>query len=163
MVAALSAKLPRTIRLDDTDTRVYERAAAAGEWAVPGTFKFWDTEPEELSGKPRQAFAHGFLGIGTFGWATVVCVATIGEDELHAVETSLAHHLVEFHGALPAAREELAFAASLCEHPLNTLLAVQREFRGEEIVESFKVVRPASGADHEALRIWQPDEEDGGT
>ena len=32
-------KLLRTIRLDPSDTFVYARAAAPGEWAVPGAFE----------------------------------------------------------------------------------------------------------------------------
>lgn len=51
--------------------------------------------------------------------------------------------------ALPAARDEAAFAASLCEHPLNTLLAVDRHQgdgnRGDGgIIERFHVIRPAA-------------------
>ena len=33
--------LPRTIRLDPSDTVVFSRAAEPGEWAVPGAFLFW--------------------------------------------------------------------------------------------------------------------------
>ncbi len=164
----MQLKLPRTIRLDQTDTRVYDPVADAGEWAVPGTFKFWDCTPETLTGKVRQAFAHGFLGTSSFGWATLVCVTVITEKEFEVVESRLAQHLVEFHGApdcvtaQPAAREELEFARGLCEHPINTLLAVRREFRGEELVESFSVFRTPEGASHESVRFWEVDDENDG-
>ncbi len=167
-MSAVDLKLPRTIRLDDTDTRVYETAADPGEWAVPGTFKFWDSTPETLTGKSRQAFSHGFLGTASFGWATLVCVTAITEPEVEAVESRLARHLVQFHGApdeataRPAAREEVAFAQSLCEHPVNTLLAVRREFRDDQLVESFSVFRTPRGAIHESVRLWKVEEEDDG-
>ncbi|MFQ5763830.1 MAG: DUF6505 family protein, partial [Rhodospirillales bacterium] len=68
-------RFPRTIRLDESDRRVFERAAEPGEWAIPGTFVFADADPATLSGKARQAFAHGFLGLESFGWSTLVEVA----------------------------------------------------------------------------------------
>ena len=42
-------KLLRTIRLDPSDTFVFERAAEPGEWAVPGAFVFLDAETEGIS------------------------------------------------------------------------------------------------------------------
>jgi hypothetical protein len=36
-----ATKLPRTLRLDPSDTLIYDPAAAPGEWAVPGGFAFW--------------------------------------------------------------------------------------------------------------------------
>ena len=75
--------LPRTIRLDPSDTLVFERAAEPGEWAVPGGFAFWDEAPEAMPGKRRQAFRAGFLGLASFGWSTLVEVAeaTPEQDE----------------------------------------------------------------------------------
>ena len=56
-------KLPRTVRFDQSDSQVYETAAGDGEWAVPGGFAFADDSAETLTGKRRQAFANGFLGL----------------------------------------------------------------------------------------------------
>ena len=56
-------KLLRTIRLDPSDTFVFEKAAEPGEWAVPGTFAFTHDEIETLTGKARAAFRSGFRGI----------------------------------------------------------------------------------------------------
>ena len=67
-------KLPRTIRLDQSDTFVYARAAEPGEWAVTGTFLFFGVDPASLSGKDRQAFRAGFLGLDSFGWSTLAVV-----------------------------------------------------------------------------------------
>ena len=41
-------KLLRTIRLDVSDTFVFEKAADPGEWAVSGAFAFWDRDPSAL-------------------------------------------------------------------------------------------------------------------
>ena len=38
-------KLLRTIRLDPSDTFVFDRAAEPGEWAVSGAFMFGHTDP----------------------------------------------------------------------------------------------------------------------
>ena len=41
----MALKLPRTIRLDPSDTFVYACAAEPGEWAVTGTFLFFGIDP----------------------------------------------------------------------------------------------------------------------
>ena len=56
-------KLLRTIRLDPSDTFVFEHAAEPGEWAVSGAFMFWDGDPAAMEGKERAAFRSGFLGV----------------------------------------------------------------------------------------------------
>ena len=43
-------KLLRTIRLDPSDAFVFTRAAEPGEWAVPGTFLFWEQPVDGLLG-----------------------------------------------------------------------------------------------------------------
>ena len=58
-----AVKLLRTIRLDPSDTFVFERAAEPGEWAVSGAFVFADDDPAKLEGKARAAFRCGFLGV----------------------------------------------------------------------------------------------------
>lgn len=152
-------KFLRTIRLDDSDTQVYERAADPGEWAVPGSFAFLDMDPEKMSGKTLQAFLHGFLGTQTFGWSTLVEIAEISEDEYQQVVDRLAAHLMSHYGAphiaaaLPVAGDEADYAATICEYNLHTLLAIEREFGDEGIEESLKVIRP-NAASHEGIKIW---------
>jgi hypothetical protein len=56
----------------------------------------------------------------------------------------------DLNAARVAAEEEVAFAASLCDHPPQTLLAVQRSVENGEIRERFRTLKPretASGAD----------------
>lgn len=151
-------------RLDDTDEHVYETAAHVGEPAVPGSFVFTFSErdPATLEGKEQQAFRHGFLGTRSFGWATVVVIAEIDEGEYKSVIESLARHFVDAYGApgleaaLPVAREEAEYAASLCEHDINTLLAVERAADEEGIHEAFKTVQPRADWQGEGsqVRIW---------
>ena len=148
----------RTIRLDASDEQVFERAAAADEWAVPGAFAFADAPPEALGGKTGQAFASGFLGTESFGWSTLVAVAEIAPAELEAVIEALARHFVERFGApslevaREAARAETEFARSLCEHPLNTLIALERALGPDGIVERFRTIEPLARGRH--ARIW---------
>jgi hypothetical protein len=159
-------KLPRIIRLDTSDLHVFRLAAEPGEWAVPGTFAFLGRDPAQFDAKEKLAFRSGWLGTESFGRATLVEVAEIGEAAFFRVVERLARHFVAHHGApdlaaaLPAAREEADHAASLCEHGVHTLLAIEREYGEVGLVERYRVIRPSRARDH--TRIWQilPDEED---
>ncbi|HET6519674.1 MAG TPA: DUF6505 family protein [Geminicoccaceae bacterium] len=152
-------RLPRTIRFDDSDERVFERAAAPDEWAVSGAFAFADADPAAVTGGARQAFANGFLGTASFGWSTFVAVAGIAPDEFEQVVRALAAHFVARYGApgiaaaLPVARAEAEFAAGLCDgHPVNTLLAVERAFGPDGIRERFRAIERPRAPAH--ARIW---------
>lgn len=152
-------KFPRCVRLDASDAYVFHRAAEPGEWAVPGGFVFRGRDPEALDGKEKIAFRSSWLGIQSFGHGSLVEVADIDEAEFFRVVERLARHLVEAYGApdlaaaLLAAREEADYAASLCEHRIHTLLAVEREPGEAGIVERFRVIVPERARDH--ARIWQ--------
>lgn len=163
-------KLPRTIRLDPSDGFVFERAAEPGEWAVTGTFLFHGRDPEALTGKARQAFRAGFLGIDSFGWSTLVVVSEASEAERQAAVELLAGRLVAHCGApgiaaaRPAAEEEIAFSASLCDHPEGTLIGLARRSEpdgaGAGIRETFRTLhRRAAGPDPiRAFRLVETDE-----
>lgn len=144
-------KLLRTIRLDPSDTFVFERAAEPGEWAVPGTFTFAHDEIATLTGKARAAFRSGFLGIDSLGSSTLVQVVDASEEQRSAAIELLAARLVERYGApdittaRPAAEEEIAFAASLSNHPSGMLVAVSRKYEGGAIRESFRTLTPSIG------------------
>lgn len=141
-------KLPRTIRLDPSDTFVFERAAEPGEWTVSGAFVFFDTDPASLSQKQRVALRSGFLGIDSLGWSTLAIVTEATEAEREQVIARLAEQLLQRFGAPEAAaarlaaETEVAFAASLCDHAPQTLLAVQRTVEDGEIRERFRTLRP---------------------
>ena len=147
-------KFPRTIRLDPSDTFVFERAAEPGEWAVSGAFVFWNRDPSTLAQKQRVALRSGFLGIDSLGWSTLAIVTEATEAERQAMIGRLASQLMEKFGAPDieaarlAAEEEVAFAASLCEHPTQTLLAVQRSVENGEIRERFRTLKPREAAGH---------------
>jgi hypothetical protein len=143
-------KLPRTIRLDPSDTFVFARPAEPGQWAVPGSFLFVDRDPAGMDPKERVAFRSGFVGIEGFGFSTLAVVTPARPDELEAATQLLAQRLVEHCGApdlataIEAAREEMAFAASLCDHPEGTLLALQRGIEDGELRERFRTLTPRS-------------------
>jgi uncharacterized protein DUF6505 len=144
-------KLLRTIRLDPSDTFVFDRAAEPGEWAVTGTFMFAEADLATLEGKARTAFRAGFLGTASLGWSTLVQVIETGEDDRRAAIDTLAQQLKAHFGApnmkdaVAAAESEFEFAASLCNHPLDTLIAMHRSHDGGEIRETFRTLRPKDG------------------
>lgn len=144
-------KLLRTIRLDPSDTFVFERAAEPGEFAVPGAFFFAHLDVVQLEGKARAAFRSGFLGIDTFGWSTLVQVVGVSEQERTAAVDRLAQRLIEDFGAPDidtarrAADEEISFAAALCNHPKGMLVALSRKYEYGSIREVFRTLAPAIG------------------
>jgi Family of unknown function (DUF6505) len=141
-------RLLRTIRLDPSDTFVFERAADPGEWAVSGAFMFADADPDALVGKSRAAFRAGFLGVASLGWSTLVQIVEATQEDRDRLVDALGRQLHERLGApdLAAARaaaeEEVAFAASLCDHPRDTLIAVRRTFEDGAIREAFRTLHP---------------------
>jgi hypothetical protein len=137
-------KLLRTIRLDPSDTFVFERAAEPGEWAVSGAFMFADADPAVLEGKTRTAFRAGFLGVQSLGWSTLAQVVEASDIDRESVIDTLARQFVAQFGApdletaRAAAEEEVAFAASLCDRPHDTLIAVHRSVEDGAIREAFR-------------------------
>ena len=144
-------KLLRTIRLDPSDTFVFDRAAEPGEWAVSGAFMFSGVDPATLSGKARAEFRAGLLGVASFGWSTLAQIVEASEQDRAAIVEALAQQLVEHCGApslaeaRAAAEEEVAFVSSLCTHPLDTLIAVHRTHEDGEIREAYRTLRPRNG------------------
>jgi hypothetical protein len=145
-------KLLRTIRLDPSDTFIFDSVAEPGEWAVSGAFAFWGGDPAALEGKARTAFRSGFLGVGSLGWSTLVQIVEASAAERADLVAALAAQLVKRFGApdLPAARaaaeEEVAFAESLCTQPQDTLIAVHRSYEDGNVREAFRTLRPREGA-----------------
>jgi Family of unknown function (DUF6505) len=145
-------KLLRTIRLDASDTFIFERAAEPGEWAVPGAFAFWNCDPSALQGKARSAFRGGFLGVASFGWSTLVQIVEADAADREALGRALAQRLLDDFGApdrdaaRAAAEEEVTFAESLCNQPQDTLIAVHRSHEDGAVRETFRTLRPREGA-----------------
>jgi hypothetical protein len=160
-------KLPRTIRLDPSDTFVFEHAAEPGEWAVTGSFLFLDTDAATLAGKARAAFRSGFLGVCSFGFSTLVVVSEASDHERDEAVELLARRIHQELGApdmdaaRAAAAEEIAFAASLCKDEVNTIIAMHRALEDGNIKEQFRTLRPRerahAGADslHAYARAFQ--------
>jgi len=144
-------KLLRTIRLDPSDTVVFEKAAEPGEWAVPSSFMFMHADPDRLEGKARVAFHSGFLGIDSFGWSTLVQIVSASEaDRAQAVEL-LAYQLISKFGApdiaaaAGAAEKEINFAASLCDQEESTIIALARSNESGSIRETFRTLKQSEG------------------
>jgi hypothetical protein len=159
-------KALRTIRLDRSDTFVFENAAQSGEWAVSGAFVFASIDPSSLKGKARTAFRSGFLGIHSLGWSTLVQIVEATKEERARAVDVLAHHLTERFGApngamaRAAAEQEIDFAVSLADHPSGTLAAVARTIEGGSIRERFRSLRPAANRPTSAYAFLQASGED---
>lgn len=145
-------KLLRTIRLDTSDTFIFDPAAEPSEWAVSGAFAFWHRDPATLEGKARVAFRSGFLGLSSLGWSTLVQIVDASETERAEVVELLTRQLSERFGApdeaaaRAAAVEEMTFVESLCNQPIDTLIAVHRSYDNGEVREAFRTLRPREGA-----------------
>jgi Family of unknown function (DUF6505) len=152
-------RLPRAIQLDSSDRQLFDPPCDPGEWAIPGSFAFAGPDPTQLTGKAQIAFKSAWLGLTSFGHTTLVEVAEIEEAEFFAAVERLARHLQEAYGApdfgaaLTAARQEVDDAASLCDHKLGTLLALERQPGDTGIIERVRVIQPARAQDH--ARIWE--------
>ena len=149
-------KLLRTIRLDPSDTFIFSSAAELGEWAISGAFVFSEVELATLEGKELAAFRSGFLGVPSLGWSTLAQIVEVDEkDRVAAIELT-ARCLIDrfgapnFAAARKAAEEEIDFATSLCDHPLDTLIAVHRMVESGTIREAFRSLRPRRGS-----KPWQ--------
>jgi hypothetical protein len=147
-------KLLRTIALDPSDTFVFDLAAASGEWAVSGAFRFCDQDPAKLGGKARAAFRSGFLGVQSWGWSTLVQIVPATADDREVLVDLLARQLVDLFGApdaataRAAAEDEVAFVQSLCTHPISSLIAVHRAANDGEVRETFRRLQLRKGQGH---------------
>ena len=147
-------KLLRTIRLDPSDAFVFPRAAEPGEWAVAGSFLFWERPVETLIGKERAAFRSGLLGIASFGWSTLATIVEVTPADREAAVAGLAGMLLERCGApsaeaaRAAAEHEIAAAEDLASPPVGTLVALHRSVENGEIVERFRTLLPGTDEKH---------------
>ena len=142
-------KLARAIHFDESDMNVFSSPARTGEWCVSGGFEFSDWTDGDQTGKARQAFANGWLGLETFGRVTFVAVTQVEPSEVATLTEMLAQHFVTYYGApdvdaaRPVAAEELAQMMDMCaDHDANTLLTVARELTDAGVRESFRVIQP---------------------
>jgi hypothetical protein len=141
-------KLLRTIRLDPSDRFIFPAVAEPGEWAISGAFVFSDVDLATLEGKQLSAFRSGFLAMPSLGWSTLVQVVEAEErDRSEAIDLTARCLLdrfgaPDFAAACKAAEEEVDFAASLCDHPADTLIAVRRTNEGGAIREAFRSPHP---------------------
>lgn len=141
--------LARAIHFDESDQRIFHSPARTGEWCISGGFEFSNWEEGDLSGKARQAFANGWLGIETFGRVSCVAITKIEPAEVEALADALAAHFVAIYGAPDSetargvALEELGQMSELCaDQTPNSLLTVSRELTDAGVKEAYRVVEP---------------------
>lgn len=141
--------LARAIHFDESDMNIFHSPARTGEWCISGGFEFSNWSEADLTGKARQAFSNGWLGVETFGRASVVAVTQIEPEELEATVAAVAQHFVDFYGAPSVAeasgvaREEVMHMVEICDGQApNTLLLVSRELTSAGVKESFRIVEP---------------------
>tara|TARA_X000000950_G_scaffold86700_1_gene109037 strand:- start:1114 stop:1617 length:504 start_codon:yes stop_codon:yes gene_type:complete len=158
-------KLARVIRFDRSDLNIFPTTADEGEWAIAGSFSFANLNPDDLTGKVRQAFANGFMGVPSFGYATLVSVSTASDSDVTAITDQLTRHFIAEYGApssdlaCQAAVEEIGFMAEMCdEHKTGTLLSVSRSMTDEGISESFRSIAKADSCSTQQL--WTIVEDD---
>lgn len=143
----------RVIRLDESDVNVFSTAAEPGEWAIPGSFAFLRWTEEDLTGKAAQEFACGWLGLESYGRATIVAVTPITEPERNTLIETLARHFVEAWGApsldaaRPVAAEEIDHMAGMCDdQDENTLMLMEREMTEAGVKERFRLLPPRNAS-----------------
>lgn len=158
-------KLARAIHFDESDMQVFHQPARTGEWAISGGFEFSNWSEADLTGKARQAFSNGWLGIETFGRVTFVAVTQIEQSELNALADALANHFVSIYGAptFEQAREvalgEIKHMSDLCsDHDANTLITVARAITDGGIAEAYRIIEaPEAGLDQFAIHAEYED------
>ncbi|MEP1330344.1 DUF6505 family protein [Pseudophaeobacter sp.] len=154
-------QLARAIHFDESDQNVFASPARTGEWCISGGFEFSNWVEGDLTGKQRQAFANGWLGLETAGRVTFVAVTKIEPAELERLTDLLASHFVSYYGApdleaaRPVASEELAQMCETCaDHAANTLLTVARELTPSGVRESYRSIEAQSaGLEQFALHV----------
>ncbi|MGY6518725.1 MAG: DUF6505 family protein [Lysobacteraceae bacterium] len=156
-------KFLRAVRLDDSDDQVYLAAARAGEPVVTGSFlwTFSNDDPAGFRGKRLNAFRSGFLGTESFGHCTLAAVGEVTDTEFRQIVERIAAYMVEHYGApstvaaLPRAREEAEYAASLCDRDPGHLIALEREVVLEEISENVRSIDPGQAWRNDATPVFR--------
>jgi hypothetical protein len=157
-------KLAKTIQLDVSDTHVFERPAEVGEWAITGTFAFVDSDPSNWSSKQQLAFRTAWLGIDSFGNSTFVQVVEMDTPEYEQAIQTLSTYLTDVYNApsqeaaQQAAQQEIDDMVTMCDHPMGTLLSIERSIDEQGITEKTSVMAPSGSTSH--TKIWAIVEDD---
>ena len=112
--------LARTIRFDASDLNIFLSLPKRESGQSPAVSPFSICAEDQITGKVRQAFANGFLGVESFGYSTFVAVASASPEARAALRDQLIRRFVEDMGAPSeeaaghAADEEIGFMIDLC-------------------------------------------------
>ena len=152
-------KLAKSVQLDKSDYNVFPLSANAGEWSLTGTFSFVDFNPLNAGPKDQLAFKHGWLCTETYGRTSIVQVTSMSIEERTEILQSLTAFIFKHFdppnetSAIRAAEHELMDMEDLCEHPLGTLLSIERTINENEINEKVTVIKKEDENLH--AKIWQ--------
>jgi len=98
-------------------------------------------QTEDRAGVPAIRLRQRFLLIITLALLPIAAVSVFeGIERVRRDEADVRERLIQ--AARAAAEEEVAFAASLCDHPRDTLIAVRRTFEDGAIREAFRSLHP---------------------
>lgn len=120
--------------------------ATAGEWTVTGAFRFSHRDPASLMGRERSQFHSSWLGLDSFQPCLHAVVTPTTPNQLEQILRRLAAHLLDAwelpspQAAVELAAEEIEFARTLADHPSGTVLALEREFNEQGLIERTRVV-----------------------
>ena len=151
-------KLAKIILLDDSDKKIYPQPSKHGEWAITGTFMFSNVDHNYWTKSEQIAFRDGWLGLETLGYSTFVQITSLSKKQKHIIIERIASIIHErFHPpsdqvAVEAATDELNDMIALCEHPIGTLLAINRELNEKDIQEKVRTVQLPT--DSSLIPIW---------
>ena len=103
-------KFPKTIRFDKSDLNVFEVPSEEGEWAISGAFEFSNDSSNSLTGKRKQSFSNGFLGLTSFGRSTLVSVSKLNL----LTKDKLSDNLAKFFRSYSRKNLKFSFALRFC-------------------------------------------------
>ena len=111
---------------------------------MTGAFRFAHRDPATIRPRELQVFKHSWFGLESFGGGALVEVAELPDSVHEELGRRLAAYLMTEYGinpgpAIETAQEELAFAADLCSHPIKTVLALDREFNEQGLIETTRL------------------------
>ena len=101
-------RLPRIVRPGNGRLGAFVPAAAPGEWAVTGAFRFAHRDPATIRQRELHVFKHGWLGLESFGSGALVEVADLAEPVHEELGRRLAAYLMTQYGSNPGAAVEAA-------------------------------------------------------
>lgn len=133
-------KFLKAVRLDNSDTEVFETACDADEWVTTGGFAVCDLA-EGLHRVPKCRCASSFLSLTRDARVTIAEVVQVSEADLAIFRDQMRQHLV-FHWKAPdadaqeTADAEIAYTMDLASSfPDEVWITVKRSVNAEGLID----------------------------